>query len=270
MSQPIPDGGELSHEDVWDDSALIKSWNEALEEYKKYHSIHLEGGTANTVKRKLDALENAKPITNRQTGNTAGTAGRIKLAYESPEPVRSTEFSDQVVAAAQPASRGANAGGAGMASLGPQTLLASVQDEGLKKLLMSWYYAGYYTVFTVNFQEHASANNVYPARRNAVVDPGRRRRPDGFSFLSQNHTATQSAFAEPWKAITGGMNSGFQPKPNNSITPPPQVAMQAMASTPLCITTIPCRSLRTLVSKSLEPVKSLLQLPSTPPRYRPD
>lgn len=75
MSQPIPDGGELSHEDVWDDSALIKSWNEALEEYKvcrpavsvirisssrslqKYHSIHLEGGTANTVKRKLDALE---------------------------------------------------------------------------------------------------------------------------------------------------------------------------------------------------------------------
>lgn len=82
-----------------------------------------------------------------------------------------------------------------------------------------------------------SANNVYPARRNAVVDPGRRRRPDGFSFLSQNHTATQSAFAEPWKAITGGMNSGFQPKPNNSITPPPQVAMQAMASTPLCKST---------------------------------
>ncbi|CRK45077.1 hypothetical protein BN1723_006447 [Verticillium longisporum] len=27
----------------------------------------------------------------------------------------------------------------------PQVLLSTVQDEGLKKLLMSWYYAGYYT-----------------------------------------------------------------------------------------------------------------------------
>lgn len=25
---------ELSHDDVWDDSMLIDSWNEALEEYK--------------------------------------------------------------------------------------------------------------------------------------------------------------------------------------------------------------------------------------------
>jgi len=24
----------LSHEEVWDDSALVTSWNEALEEYK--------------------------------------------------------------------------------------------------------------------------------------------------------------------------------------------------------------------------------------------
>jgi hypothetical protein len=25
---------ELSHEEVWDDSALIESWNQALDEYK--------------------------------------------------------------------------------------------------------------------------------------------------------------------------------------------------------------------------------------------
>ncbi|KAK3946176.1 hypothetical protein QBC46DRAFT_1699 [Diplogelasinospora grovesii] len=54
-----------------------------------------------------------------------------------------------------------------------------------------------------------------------------------FTFLSQNHTATQSAFTTPCEALAGGMDSGFQPNPNNSVNPPPQVAMQVMVSTPL-------------------------------------
>lgn len=53
----------LSHDDIWDDSLLVDSWNQALEEYKvgeeiyrtiplsrliraalqKYHSIHAKG-----------------------------------------------------------------------------------------------------------------------------------------------------------------------------------------------------------------------------------
>ncbi|TIC97783.1 Survival motor neuron-like protein 1 [Colletotrichum higginsianum] len=35
---------EMTHAEMWDDSALIDSWNEALDEYKKYHSIHAKGG----------------------------------------------------------------------------------------------------------------------------------------------------------------------------------------------------------------------------------
>jgi plastocyanin len=54
-----------------------------------------------------------------------------------------------------------------------------------------------------------------------------------FTFLSQNHTATQSAFATPCEALAGGMDSGFQPNPSNSVNPPPQVAMQVMVDTPL-------------------------------------
>jgi hypothetical protein len=26
--------GQLTHDEIWDDSALVDSWNEALEEYK--------------------------------------------------------------------------------------------------------------------------------------------------------------------------------------------------------------------------------------------
>jgi plastocyanin len=54
-----------------------------------------------------------------------------------------------------------------------------------------------------------------------------------FTFLSQNHTATQSAFDTPCDPLAGGMDSGFQSNPNNTVNPPPQVAMQVMVSTPL-------------------------------------
>lgn len=55
-----------------------------------------------------------------------------------------------------------------------------------------------------------------------------------FTFLSQNHTATQSSFDKPCEPIEGGMDSGFQANPNNTVNPPPQVAMQVMVDTPLC------------------------------------
>ncbi|KAJ4326696.1 hypothetical protein N0V84_002922 [Fusarium piperis] len=59
----------LTHEELWDDSALIDSWNEALEEYKvgktdeidecwltsgyqKYHSIHARGGSVRELESK--------------------------------------------------------------------------------------------------------------------------------------------------------------------------------------------------------------------------
>lgn len=59
-----------------------------------------------------------------------------------------------------------------------------------------------------------------------------------FTFMSANHTATQSAFDTPCAALAGGMDSGFQANPNNSVNPPPQVAMQVMVDTPLCKSTV--------------------------------
>lgn len=34
-----------------------------------------------------------------------------------------------------------------------------------------------------------------------------------FQFMQKNHTATQSTFAEPCKAMAGGKDSGFMPNP---------------------------------------------------------
>ena len=62
-----------------------------------------------------------------------------------------------------------------------------------------------------------------------------------FEFLSQNHTVTQSPFDTPCEALPDGMDSGFMANPDNSVVPPPQVAMQVMGDAPLCKS--PCQLL---------------------------
>ncbi|CCE27240.1 uncharacterized protein CPUR_00712 [Claviceps purpurea 20.1] len=96
----------LSHEEVWDDSALIDSWNEALAEYKLQSQT--QESTPTKPKRSDPDIEDAQPEQIQST---------------------STEPAASIGSMAPP----------------PQALLGSIGDEGLKKLLMSWYYAGYYT-----------------------------------------------------------------------------------------------------------------------------
>ncbi|RYO81199.1 hypothetical protein DL763_008645 [Monosporascus cannonballus] len=54
-----------------------------------------------------------------------------------------------------------------------------------------------------------------------------------FTFMSQMHTATQSSFNTPCDPLEGGMDTGTQPNPNNTVVPAPQVAMQVMTTEPL-------------------------------------
>lgn len=59
-----------------------------------------------------------------------------------------------------------------------------------------------------------------------------------FEFLAQNHTVTQSGFDTPCEPLEGGMDTGHQPNPDNSVVPAPQVAMQVTDSKPLCMFTL--------------------------------
>ena len=49
--------GSLSQTEIWDDSALIQSWNDALAEYDFYHSIHARGEDVEEILRKAEAGE---------------------------------------------------------------------------------------------------------------------------------------------------------------------------------------------------------------------
>ncbi|EMC97220.1 hypothetical protein BAUCODRAFT_147364 [Baudoinia panamericana UAMH 10762] len=130
-------GRNMSHEEVWDDSALVTSWNEALDEYKKYHSIAVKGQSVEDMFDEAERIQQLNGYT-----NAIAEIDRPKLAQHSAE----------AATAAQPKSSDVKSGtGAGQekptaqsAAL-PNALLGSVQDEGLKNIMMSWYYAGYYT-----------------------------------------------------------------------------------------------------------------------------
>ncbi|KAI0974965.1 hypothetical protein F4678DRAFT_357997 [Xylaria arbuscula] len=126
---------ELTHHEIWDDSALIDSWDQALQEYKKYHSIHRNGGNVNDLLKAKDEDEtsDAKQSLHGISGATESAKLETDSEMREGEPKTGNaapQHSHPRIADAPPA---------------PAGLLGTIRDEGLKKLLMSWYYAGYYT-----------------------------------------------------------------------------------------------------------------------------
>ncbi|KAI5862356.1 hypothetical protein GGS23DRAFT_597578 [Durotheca rogersii] len=149
---------KLSHSEIWDDSTLINSWNDALEEYRvwlklhpirnnlinqrllivsqKYHSIHRKGGNVeellNQSSRTASDAKNSTEEADEPSSNRA----------PNPDPEMKEEVDNGRQEDGTSTSQHSHPPGGGP---GPEGLLGSVRDENLKRLLMSWYYAGYYT-----------------------------------------------------------------------------------------------------------------------------
>ncbi|KAL8980629.1 MAG: hypothetical protein Q9205_004348, partial [Flavoplaca limonia] len=54
-----------------------------------------------------------------------------------------------------------------------------------------------------------------------------------FTFMSMNHTLTQSTFPEPCKKMKDGADSGFLANPDNTVIPPPTYMFQVKDTKPL-------------------------------------
>ncbi|KAK1243232.1 hypothetical protein MKX07_003860 [Trichoderma sp. CBMAI-0711] len=133
------DESDPNHEEIWDDSVLIDSWNDALREYKKYHSIHAKGGS-------IRDLEQAEVQSSKADVTPKMEESKETLGYGPDLSDKGADATDDVPAKKQSES---TQPAHGLDSLPkpfpPQAILGTVRDENLKKLLMSWYYAGYYT-----------------------------------------------------------------------------------------------------------------------------
>jgi len=142
----------MSHAEIWDDSALVNSWNEALEEYKHYHSIHARGERVEDVLKnvngKKEELQEAPHVEydNTPWNSIPNEGGEIKNATGSGDvPTTHSVAAPTLQTSSKNKATTTPSGNRSHGLMPPQHLIGSVHDEGLKDLLMSWYYAGYYT-----------------------------------------------------------------------------------------------------------------------------
>ncbi|KAK3371757.1 hypothetical protein B0T24DRAFT_680776 [Lasiosphaeria ovina] len=169
-----PGDADLAGQNDWDDASIVENWDRTVNEYKKYHSLHLAGGTVeDMIQRGEEDQKNwdAKPETAGACEPVEGDGvegdvdSEVAAQLEASSAPVSVETRTEITldpaqgstADAQKAdgprsgpdgrqaSQTGQDGNGRPAAFGPETLLGSVQDEGLRRLLMSWYYAGYYT-----------------------------------------------------------------------------------------------------------------------------
>ncbi|KAF2117582.1 hypothetical protein BDV96DRAFT_611331 [Lophiotrema nucula] len=169
----------LDDKHFWDDRALINSWDEAVAEYKKYHSIQATGKRLEEVLtedelRELredygDLVEGAQTRSfDGDRNNLAGLAGtdepEVATKNQDRVKVEGTEAEEPTSSGHQELSRASVAGqprhDMAAAAAMPQALLGTVQDENLKNLMMSWYYAGYYTGLVAGQQQGSAADGT--------------------------------------------------------------------------------------------------------------
>lgn len=156
--------GDLSHEEIWDDSALLRSWNDALAEYEFYHSVHARGEDVEEVLRRAEMesdeagqgkddaqskgeegiegdegeiIEDEGEIMEGEQGE-AGTAGLVDSRSSGPvEP--GIVLETRAEAQAQPVNDTVEADSV---KAGTSTLSS---DQLLENIKMSYYWAGYYS-----------------------------------------------------------------------------------------------------------------------------
>ncbi|KGO36451.1 Survival motor neuron [Penicillium expansum] len=135
----------LTHAEVWDDSALVQSWDDAVEEYQHYWSIHAKGENVDDVLKEAEGT-GITPAVGYGDGESAKATDDNATKPEN-EDVPMTIDDHTSESAPQPSQPVADASSAVStpAMPMPHPIMANVQDESLKNLMMSWYYAGYYT-----------------------------------------------------------------------------------------------------------------------------
>ncbi|OAX82579.1 hypothetical protein ACJ72_03071 [Emergomyces africanus] len=156
----------LTQEEIWDDSALIQSWDDAVEEYNLYHSIQARGENVVDVLKAEDDRARAEDEAAVGDGYDEHATGPQSQGHPEAgsEPVN--EANDQEMETAGTDLHGEHGGNqesssakvnpeanhtaSGRFASMPQLVSqggdnTSGADEGLKNLMMAWYFAGYYT-----------------------------------------------------------------------------------------------------------------------------
>ncbi|KAK4942403.1 hypothetical protein LTR10_017850 [Elasticomyces elasticus] len=84
---------QLSQAEIWDDSALIRSWNDAVAEYEYYHSIHAKGEDVEEILRRAEMGELDDTLTEGEKG-VSSEWHDVNAQSEAPLPYDDEEAED--------------------------------------------------------------------------------------------------------------------------------------------------------------------------------
>ena len=151
----------LSHNEVWDDSALINSWNAAVSEYEYYHSLAAKGLDVEDVLDQAEEAEENGGEVDLMMGESGEAVGQV--AEESIERhVEEGEVEDGEVEEEAPMVKDNAKMNVEAPLIGPQlpngvspeqpaavegttVTSAPVADQTLENIKMAYYWAGYYS-----------------------------------------------------------------------------------------------------------------------------
>ncbi|KAM0803251.1 hypothetical protein BDR22DRAFT_840065 [Usnea florida] len=170
---------ELSQAEIWDDSALLRSWDDALAEYKFYHSIHARGERVEDAIKDVEAQEpktrldenDLRPAAAGMQSNVISSKeledGELEESESAPHLNRDStvDFRGPSSVESEQTRPSANSNPAverGEKRGMPLAVINDVKDEALKNLMMSWYYAGYYTGL---YEGQQQVENTLPFER---------------------------------------------------------------------------------------------------------
>ncbi|KAF1811139.1 hypothetical protein P152DRAFT_80324 [Eremomyces bilateralis CBS 781.70] len=163
---------DLANDDTWDDTELQRSWNSAFAEYQKYHSIAAKGDDSEEILKEYDLKEMQERLQALQ-GNEDKVSesdqplNEMPVKAEEEEMVASGQRDAQVEhvngTTGQPDTFTLKDATAATNSVGPASgtmSLPNISDQNVKQMLMSWYWAGYYTGLYEGQQQASKAGEL--------------------------------------------------------------------------------------------------------------
>ncbi|KAH9891275.1 hypothetical protein C8Q73DRAFT_747247 [Cubamyces lactineus] len=142
---------ELTHEEIWDDSALIEAWNSAAAEYEAFHGPGKKWKEQPVKKSPLwynvPPATTSKSTTNAPQNGTEPETDSTPLNFDTFVPTHDPSLAAAGSSSAVPTMDGTSALG-----VGAEAAMAS-QDEAFSRAMTAMYWSGYWTA-------------VYHCRRN--------------------------------------------------------------------------------------------------------
>jgi hypothetical protein len=150
---------ELTHEEIWDDSALIDAWNSATAEYEAFHGKTQDWKSTAIKKSSLSSKEKAKTPASTKVASTEAASQAAAAEEEDSAPLDFDTFVPSYDPSLPVPSEVPAAPESSFFIPAPSTIMVS-RDEAFSRALSAMYWGGYWTAVYHCQNQHSSQEAV--------------------------------------------------------------------------------------------------------------